>query len=85
MSNGQKIRLWIAGACQLIGFVLLLATPTFDGDHTIYYSTQDGLTYETWSAVFLVAATVLASISLYHFMHTKEVSKEVPSQRIYND
>jgi hypothetical protein len=73
----QKVRLWFAGACQLAGIILLMATPTPDGAHYIYTSNQNGFVYVGWSFVFLLAAVVLASISLYRFVKPRQEAPQL--------
>jgi hypothetical protein len=73
----QKVRLWFAGACQLAGIILLMATPTPDGTHYIYTSNQNGYVYVGWGFVFLLAAVVLASISLYRFVKPRQEAPQL--------
>jgi hypothetical protein len=63
-----KVRLWFAGGCQLLGIILMMATPTSHGSHVEYFSDAHGWTLEFWSLVFLAAASILAGISLYKFV-----------------
>jgi hypothetical protein len=79
----NKVRLWCALACQLVGIILLLATPTPNGTNLVYVSTQDGLAYEAWGAVFLVAAAVLAGFSLYRFVRPAPVPQAYGQQQAY--
>jgi ribosomal protein S27AE len=70
VTTANKVRLWIAGACQLIGFILLISIPTSTGNGSGYYyvANGNGVGLEVWSGIFLAAATVLAAISLYRFV-----------------
>lgn len=65
LTLANQVRLWSAAACQLIGLILVLTIPTPDGSQTIYTSTQNGFVNEGFACTFLVAAAVLAGISLY--------------------
>ena len=82
LTFANKVRLWSAAACQLIGLILVLTIPTPDGTQTLYSSTQNGMVNEGWALAFLAAAAVLAGISLYRFLRPAATPQAPPSPLI---
>ena len=80
ISLANKIRLWIAGPCQVLGIILLGCVPTSNSNFntTTYSMSFNGEIVAGWAIFFLVVATILASISLYRFVRPAAVRPPAP-------
>jgi hypothetical protein len=68
LEHAQPIRLAASGACQVLAFLLLISSSG------IVYGNR-----EMFIVVLLIAATVLASISVYRFLRPAPVAQDQPS------